>query len=114
MTAPRDDGAARGVETASYLSDLPTGDDLAVRLRRDLRRAAAPLRAAGLSTGASPLWMVEPYADPDACWGCGLEPAHEPHPMAGLLLCWWCRELHEVDRANQRRERDRGRAGLIL
>lgn len=63
---------------------------------------------------SSPVWIVEPYADRRACWGCGLELDGEPHSLTGLRLCGWCRELYDVDRDRQRRERDRPWPGLIL
>lgn len=49
----------------------------------------------------SPLWIVEPYADRRACWGCGMKAAERAHPVTGLRLCSYCRELHEVDQHNQ-------------
>lgn len=46
------------------------------------------------------LWEFEPYADPKACWGCGLE----PHVLAPAVFpmnprrpfCVWCDELRTL------------------
>jgi hypothetical protein len=88
---------------------LNLGDDLADRARRDIRRAAAPLLVT-----TSPLWIVQPYADPAACWGCGLTPEGPERTPGGCRLCGWCSELLAVDKANQRREQGRHWPGLIL
>lgn len=83
------------------MSSLPDlrGDDPAARLRRDIRRAGALLDVV-----LYPMWVVQPYADPHACWGCGLEPDGPERTLGGCRLCWWCSDLLNVDRDNQRRE----------
>lgn len=54
----------------------------------------------------SPEWTVHPYADRDACWGCGLEPTIKTGgPFTPYQLCDWCNELRIVHRANQTNRR---------
>jgi len=105
------------IKSAPSLPSL-AGDDLAARVRRDIRRAATlpgpGHRATGLRPLTSPEWIVIPYADPHACWGCGLEPEGPHRALGGCRLCWWCTELLDVDKANQRREQERPWPGLML
>lgn len=57
----------------------------------------------GLHIKTVPLWTIEPYGDPEACWGCGLEAEiEERDPFNVRRFCRYCAELKQVDRINQR------------
>lgn len=54
---------------------------------------------------STPAWLLMPYGNPSACWGCGLEadvvkPASFRHPVFGPNpnLCTYCVELRDVVR----------------
>lgn len=73
-----------------------------------VQRAIAPSMMPSI-----PRWLIEPYADRNACWGCGLEPSQgdicipeeiwtEGHGASTIerftdaRLCRWCDELRQA------------------
>lgn len=57
--------------------------DLVIEALRQRRRAKT-----------DPAWLHTPYAGPNACYGCGLEP--EVMNPGQWILCRWCNELRAI------------------
>jgi hypothetical protein len=67
-------------------------------------RRPAPVKEPRPGTTSSTDWLARPYADRDACWGCGLDPELTDEEREELRrrkgeavpACEWCGELIEA------------------